>query len=482
MARRQLTKRLLYRPLRLAVLISSAVLFAAVGLLVGTAWRSASRLEPLHAHIAHLNRIQQTSLDLEEDLAARLQPRDGLQSDRSWELLRQLDVLMTQGSYLAPTTARTLGEVRELMSQVTGANPAASLLPALERLRRVLAAESGAHEVLIDEVAQDTRLEVLTSMIVVIVLATVGFLSYLLLRRQIFQPMENLGELMASLGQRDFRSVETEDAAPLMKPLLDNYNALVCRLSALEEEHRERQQNLEQRVRSATGALLGQQRNLARAERLAAVGEVAAGVAHELRNPLAGVELALTNLKREVADEEQVRRLEQISHEVKRTVRLLNELLSRAQNAPESARDLDLSRTITELVGLVRYQLPEQVEVVANVPECLRCRLPEDGLRQALLNLVLNAAQAMENGPGIISVDAAARDGRIEIAVSDTGPGFAPELLAAGVRPFVSRRAAGTGLGLAMVQRFARDLGGELHLANQEPNGAVVSIAVPCRT
>ena len=97
----------------------------------------------------------------------------------------------------------------------------------------------------------------------------------------------------------------------------------------------------------------------------------------------------------------------------------------------------------------------------------------------ALLNLVLNAMQAVGDGPGRITIQARRDDGAVRLEVSDDGPGFPDELLAGGVRPFASARESGTGLGLAIARRFARDVQGELRLGNRAPGGACAELRIP---
>jgi C4-dicarboxylate-specific signal transduction histidine kinase len=267
-----------------------------------------------------------------------------------------------------------------------------------------------------------------------------------LLRRRILQPLNNLRDLMAHLARQEYRSAATENVTPVLLPVFENYNHMVERLQELERHHRERQESLEAAVHRATATLLQQQRELARSERLAAVGEVAAGVAHELRNPLAGVQMALSGLHRE----------------------------------PPVA--VDLGRTLEELLELVRLQVPARVRLDAEVMPGLCCRLPEAGLRRAILNLLLNAAQAIGEREGHIHVTAAREAGQLRLSVTDDGPGLPAELLQDGVRAFASWREGGTGLGLAMVQRFARDQAGRLELGACEPRGACVSLRLRCGT
>jgi signal transduction histidine kinase len=301
------------------------------------------------------------------------------------------------------------------------------------------------------------------------------------LRRRILLPLRNLGNFMTLLSQQHYRSFPIDDAEPILLPLFTNYNQMVSRLAELERENRAQRQTLEHDVRTATEALLAQQRSLARAERLAAVGEIAAGLAHELRNPLAGVQMALGNLRSEVAEPEHVRRLDLMINELKRVVRLLNDALSQSRQPPEPPVDVDIHLAVSELAALTGYQIPPQVKIECDIPPELRCRLPEGTLRQAVLNLILNAAQAIGEDPGTITLQARCHHDMLELSVSDDGPGFPSALLDNGARSFATWRDDGTGLGLAMVRRFVHDLGGELRLSNRETRGACVALTLPCK-
>jgi nitrogen fixation/metabolism regulation signal transduction histidine kinase len=109
----------------------------------------------------------------------------------------------------------------------------------------------------------------------------------------------------------------------------------------------------------------------------------------------------------------------------------------------------------------------------------LPVHLPESGIRQALLNLLLNAADALDNRSGLIRIKARSEAQGLRIDVFDNGPGFSQNLLNYGIRPFRTSRQGGTGLGLAMVQRFVKDVGGTIKLSNQHPHGACVTVLLP---
>jgi signal transduction histidine kinase len=285
---------------------------------------------------------------------------------------------------------------------------------------------------------------------------------------------------MALLAQQDYSALPMGNVDPLLRPLFAHYNNMVMRLAELEREHQARQQSLENAVRAATRTLLEHQRDLANAERLAAVGEIAAGVAHELRNPLAGIQMSLSNLRRKLSDHEQIARLDMAINELRRVTRLLNDMLNQAYQTQEPVVDMALAENIEGLLDLVRYQVPKHIRLAPSIPLDLHCRLPEGRLRQALLNLIFNAAQSMGERPGTITVDAVHNDHTLYIKVCDEGPGFPQELLQNGVRAFATWRESGTGLGLAMVRRFARDLDGELQIENCTPQGACATLKLPC--
>jgi C4-dicarboxylate-specific signal transduction histidine kinase len=310
---------------------------------------------------------------------------------------------------------------------------------------------------------------------------TVGLLAALFFWRRVLRPLKGLDSLLSRLRAGRFEEASTEGLHPFMLPVFENFNRLVERLTELEAAHEARAQSLEEAVRTASTAVIEQQQALARSERLAAVGETAAGVAHELRNPLAGAALALENLRKEVEQPELSSRLAAVSSEVDRAVRNLNDYLRSARHEPEPASETDVGELVTELAGLLRFQTPEGVTLRAEAEPGLSATLPRERLRQALTNLVLNAFAAMSaaGGEGEVVIAATHGSGRLLVSVEDEGPGFPDAVLQSGGRPFATSREGGTGLGLAIARRAARDLGGTLELYNREAGGAGARIELP---
>lgn len=466
------------RPVWLAALLIAVILLAITGLLVNTSWRSLHRLQPIHAHLHRLTRLQAANLHLQELLLKSINTEKPIDPARLGTIRSELGALATAGGYLNPDTPRQLKDaVGELADH--GGSSTSSLSAVLLRLRNVLTAETHDHNVMLDAENRDTRVELETSGALLLAVPLVGALFFFLMRRRILEPLDNLGRLMNLLSRQNYHSVPGSGVNSLLKPLFDNYNHMVTRLAELEAEDWARRQSLEHQVRAATQTLLEQRSTLARAERLAAVGEVAAGLAHELRNPLAGIQIALSNLRKDLPEEGLKERVDRMIAELKNVNLLLSDLLGQAQQAPEPSRHLNLADTIADILSLLRYQVPDTICLQHDIPADLNCRLPESKLRQALLNLVLNAAQAIGAQPGAIRIHAEESGDLVLLSVLDNGPGFPEDLLATGIRAFATWRESGTGLGLAMVRRFVRDLGGDLKLSNRPEGGACATLELP---
>lgn len=371
------------------------------------------------------------------------------------------------------TPGNLLAAVRSLGH---GRDAAVALAEANGRLQRALDNEGLARRRSIAALYQSARVELGLAIAALLVLPATALLVLIMLRERIARPLRDLNHLFALLGGQGLKAAPTADVVLPLQPLMENYNQLVETLAKALSTNKNYQAQLESRVRAATETLLRQRIELAEADRLSAIGEMSARVAHELRNPLAGVQVGLANLRQECSDLDQRERLRLISAEVARMGRLLDELLMPAHRQAEARQRVEVRNLVSDLLDLARYQVPDNISLTNDLPHDLACCLPRDTLRQMLLNLVLNASQAIGNKPGAIAV-AAAREGcYLRISVQDDGPGFPGELLNTGPRPFLSSRGGGSGLGLSTVARMARSMGGHLELRNRSPSGAAASL------
>ncbi len=467
-------KSVIYRPVWLPLAVTATLLMVALLLLLMTASRSVDRLVPVHEHLNELMLLQDVALHVDQ-LMVENPPGGGNTRE---VLLNELRIVLDR-DYLVANTPITL---RRIYNELNDADFATSrvLGDTLHGIHAVLTDETRAHDQLLAQVSRAASHSQRIAATTVVAIPLLAVFVLFMIRRRVLRPLDNLGGLMQSLASRDSSPVDTARVDPLIRPLFANYNALLERLAELEQEHAARRESLEEQVRNATGALLAQQRELANAERLAAVGELAARLAHELRNPLAGMRMAIGNLHDETQHAEQRQRLEMVASELDRITTLLNGLLDQARHEPEASVPVAMASLVNDLLTLARYQMPANLQIQAEVPEGLACLLPEGGLRQALLNLIINAQQALGADGGHIRVRVGYHPGSASLVVEDNGPGFSPAWLANGIRQFRSSRHEGTGLGLAMVRRFAEGLNGELRLENLTPHGARVTLQLPC--
>lgn len=226
------------------------------------------------------------------------------------------------------------------------------------------------------------------------------------------------------------------------------------------------------------------QRRAAQSERLAAVGTLAAGLAHEVRNPLNSASLQLQVLERRLGrgetDPEALRgALELVHNEIRRLDRLVNEFLAFARPAPLNVHAFALNDLIDAVLNLVRPECEAAGIVISTeLDEDLdEVGADEERIRQVLLNVVRNAMEAMETGGKLyVRTRRADAHGYVHIDVEDTGPGF-PEN-APIFDAFYTTKQNGTGLGLSIVHSIVSDHGGSIHV-DSKPGRTCLSISLP---
>jgi two-component system NtrC family sensor kinase len=468
----------LYRPVWLPVTITTALLFLALALLFASAWRGMTRLQPLEEHHTRMTQISTISLQLQKILLDHLDQQNEIPPETIGDIRSEIDKMLDMDSrHLGLVITAVLRRAQQVLDD-SAIPPQRAITIALSELNNVLKSETIIHSTLVHEAQQTAELELAVASVTIVVLPALGLLILFLVRKRILVPLNNLGWLMSQLEQGDFATAPTQDVDPMLKPVVARYNTMVERLAELERNHNARQESLEMQVHLAASSLLEQQHSLAKAEKLAAVGELAARLAHELRNPLAGIQMALQNLQQEIGNGEHAERLKLVSNEIERITALLNGLLDQARQRPETLHLVHLNSLVSELLKLARYQLPEQIGITMDIPDTLEWSLPENGLRRSLLNLILNASQALGD-TGNIGISARQDGDKLNIEVCDDGPGYPQTILDSSPRSFNSLRPGGTGLGLTAVQQFIKELHGNLTLHNIEPHGACARLTIP---
>ncbi len=214
-------------------------------------------------------------------------------------------------------------------------------------------------------------------------------------------------------------------------------------------------------------------------ERLAALGQMAAGVAHEIRNPLGGIQLYANLLQRSLAGRpEDLAVVEKILGGVRHMERVVQKTLAFAGGMTAQKRPCDLAGVVRGAMELSGLADGTRTRVTVAIPEGLSCRLDPDLAAQMFTNLFVNACEAM-GGFGRVTVRAERVPGGVRIAVEDTGPGVPEALKERIFDPFVTSKANGTGLGLSIVWRIVEAHGGELALDGAYTGGARFVVTLP---
>jgi two-component system, NtrC family, sensor histidine kinase HydH len=220
-----------------------------------------------------------------------------------------------------------------------------------------------------------------------------------------------------------------------------------------------------------------------RGERLATVGNLAAAVAHEIRNPLNAVSMGMQRLRVEFEPaprDEYLRMVDLVQGEVRRLNVIVEEFLSLARPMPLKREAIAVTALLDEVLSLVESEARAAgIRVVREIPAGLPVlHADRDRIKQVLLNLVLNAIQAMPSG-GTLEIGAAAADRTVSVTVADTGSGIAPDVLPKIFEPYVTTRAKGLGLGLAIARRIVEAHGGTIEAESEPGRRTRLRIVLP---
>jgi signal transduction histidine kinase len=220
---------------------------------------------------------------------------------------------------------------------------------------------------------------------------------------------------------------------------------------------------------------------MSRAEHLATLGELATGLAHEIRNPLAGIAGVIEIVGRDLPATSPARAVvKDVRLEITRISRTLTDLLETARPRRPEIRRSNLNTTVEHAVMLARQQVlsrPIKIELqkAPNLPEVEH---DSDQIHQVLLNLLLNAVQAVDCA-GKVCVEIDTQDGYASVVVSDTGRGISPQNLPNIFRPFYTTKGDGTGLGLSLAHRIVEDHHGRIEVSSVVGNGSKFTVLLP---
>jgi len=313
-----------------------------------------------------------------------------------------------------------------------------------------------------------TARELLTNLVMVaFILLIVAAALGLFWSRRITRPLEMLSSATQVLGQGSFDVRVTTDANDEIGELATSFNQMA-------EELTERE-----------NALQVAQSQLIHSEKMAAFGQLGAGIAHEVKNPLAGI-LGYAQLSLRKVDPENPlhKNLLIIEKETKRCKSIIENLLRFARQEKVEFDPIDINSVIEDAAAIVDHQLGvNQIslerELAADLPPI---RGNANQIQQVLMNFMINAQQAMEGQPGLVKLTSRQLEtGAVEVRVSDTGPGMDDEVKAKIFEPFFTTKNAGkgTGLGLSVSFGIIRDHRAEIRVESEPGNGATFVITFP---
>ncbi len=291
-----------------------------------------------------------------------------------------------------------------------------------------------------------------------------------------------------SAGERDLR-IETKTRDEI-GDLAQEFNVMTSTLRLREAAITELNRSLELKVQERTAELEAKnmllvktQEDLLKAEKLAAVGELAAGVAHEINNPMAiirgNAELLLMELPQDHPSREEA---EIIAQQVGRVEGIVGNLLSFARRRRKNIKRVLINKTLEEILRQIRHQVPlNGIEVRReSSSETVTLEGDENQLRQVFTNLIVNAVQSMEQG-GLLTVriieDAVAGTCRVEI--EDTGNGIPPEQIKDIFTPFFTTKQSGTGLGLSVSYGIVKNHSGVITVRSEPGTGSLFAVTLP---
>ncbi|KUJ96079.1 MAG: two-component system, NtrC family, sensor kinase [Desulfonauticus sp.] len=310
----------------------------------------------------------------------------------------------------------------------------------------------------IKKIIQSSRIFLLISISSFVLLAIITFLF---LVKNVNKPLKNIEKAIQKIVSGDYESIPKIKTGDEFENLAENINNLLK----------------EMRLRN---------RQLLQKEKMAALGTLTSGVAHEINNPLNNISTSLQIILEELEGGDiklHQELLEEALRQVDRAKDIVKSLLEFSRESSFNPKEVNFKTLIQKTLKLIQGEIPTHLQIEIKVPENLIVKLDSRRIQQVLLNLILNAIQAIDNNPGkiIIGAETVNNDQDLRFYIEDTGPGIPKENLSKIFDPFFTTKdvGAGSGLGLAVSQGIIEQHGGKIEVESELNKGTKFTITIP---
>ncbi|MEE8413722.1 MAG: ATP-binding protein, partial [Dehalococcoidales bacterium] len=308
-----------------------------------------------------------------------------------------------------------------------------------------------------------------------------------ILTRSITRPISRLFEVTRQIAAGDLSQRAEVTSKDELGGLAVSFNQITESLQKSRNEIEEKNRELEamnEELRTSNEELRETQEQLVRSEKLAAIGELAGGVGHELRNPLGAIKNAVYYVRRKVAKSELGEQeprvmefLDIVDGEINSSEKIINDLLGFSRVGKPSAWLTHIERVIEDAISHI--PIPENIELDKKLDTDLpEVEVDKDQIRQVLMNLLTNGVQSMPEG-GRLTVAAGQKDGFLEVKIADTGQGIPGETLGKIFDPLFTTKAKGIGLGLAVCKAIIERHQGHIEVESEVGQGTVFTLKLP---
>jgi two-component system NtrC family sensor kinase len=338
--------------------------------------------------------------------------------------------------------------------------------------------------------AQARALRATTILVGTLTLVALALVIALFVRRSVIRPVSRLVTATRRLGRGDLSYEVPVRSQSEFRELEQSLNDMAHSLAGARAERLRLLNSLEQQVEVRTAELKRAQEQLVRSEKLSSLGRLAASIAHEINNPLAGI-LTYSKLlirtfdgppEEDPARTSAVKQLKLIQRETERCSAIVRNLLDFARERPLDVKDVSINQVLDDALTLIGNQARlANIDLVKSLGDVPPVHGDFGQLRQACVNLLINACDAMAGKGGRLELRTAAiaGGGTIELSVADTGCGIPKEHLSKVLDPFFTTKDKGTGLGLSVVYGIVERHGGSIDITSEVGVGTTVVIRLP---